>query len=143
MALGAMVNLAGAASPEWRARPIPGPIEAQVLRVIDGDTVEVQALIWPDHQVITAVRVEGIDTPERRGKCPAERALAEQATARVAALVTAAGAGVRLWSVRNGKYAGRVVAAITLPDGQDLAGLLIAEGLARPYGGEARRPWCP
>lgn len=44
---------------------IKGPIEADVTRVIDGDTIEVSAKIWPDQRVSTKVRLNGVDTPDK------------------------------------------------------------------------------
>jgi len=43
--------------------------------------------------------------------------------------------------VTLGSFAGRVIAAITLPDNRDLGAVLIEEGLATPY--SARGGWCP
>ena len=44
----------------------------------DGDTLTVDAEPWPGLTARTSVRVDGIDTPEIRGRCPAEKALALQ-----------------------------------------------------------------
>ena len=52
------------------------------------------------------------------------------------------GAQVQLTSVRPGKYAGRIIADVWV-DGQNLADLLIAENLSRPYHGGHREGWCP
>jgi micrococcal nuclease len=52
------------------------------------------------------------------------------------------GAEVRLGAIEYGKYAGRVVARVTMPDGEDLAAGLIAAGLGRAYEGGARVGWC-
>src|SRR5690606_516345 len=49
---------------------IAGPIEARVLRVIDGDTLLVEARPWPQQKIEVYVRIRGIDTPEIRSKCP-------------------------------------------------------------------------
>jgi endonuclease YncB( thermonuclease family) len=51
------------------------------------------------------------------------------------------GGVVRLHNVRNGKWAGRVVARVTV-DGKDVAAILISEGLGREYHGGKRRGWC-
>ena len=122
-------------------RTVAGPVRAHLVRVVDGDTVEVLARIWPDHYVETLVRLAGIDTPELRGRCAEEIALAERAKARLAALL--AGNRLLLADVRYGKYAGRVVARVLTEDGRDVAQILLAEKLARPYGGGRRAPWCP
>ncbi|WAP70646.1 hypothetical protein [Jiella pelagia] len=64
-------------------REIAGPVAANVVKVRDGDTVEVEAFVWPMQSVHVAVRLRGIDAPEKRGKCEAEKAAAARATARL------------------------------------------------------------
>ncbi len=123
----------------WRD-PIPGPVPALVVDVIDGDTVLVRARIWLGQEVETRVRLDGVDTPELRGKCPAARRLAREAQAFVQARV--GGRQVILRDIQYGKYAGRVVARVQTPDGDDLSDALIAAGLGHAYGGGARASWC-
>lgn len=123
-------------------RTLSGPIPATVVRIVDGDTLEVRAHIWLGQSVQTMVRVDGIDTPELRGRCPAEKALAQEARTRVATLLPP-GSPVALHGVTLGKFAGRVVARIQAADGTDLGASLIAAGLARAYDGGGRKPWCP
>lgn len=115
-------------------------VTAFVISVHDGDTIRARAEIWPGTTVETGVRVAGVDTPELHGKCPTEKTLAERARARAAALMPA-GAEIRLHDVRTGKYAGRVVARVTV-NGEDMADILIREGLGRPYSGGKRQGWC-
>ncbi len=123
---------------------LPGPIPAQVLRVLDGDTLEVRARIWLGQDVTVRLRLAGVDAPERRGACAHERALAARAEALVQRLLSGddGPARVTLREVRNGKYAGRVVARVVVADGTDLGAALLEAGLARPYDGGARAPWC-
>jgi len=45
-----------------------GPYNARVLRIIDGDTVQVEVAIWPGLKQVTKLRLAGINTPEKRGK---------------------------------------------------------------------------
>ncbi len=66
-------------------------------------------------------------TPELRGKCQAARRLAREARAFVQAKV--GGRQVILRDIQYGKYAGRVVARIQTPDGEDLTAALIEAGL--------------
>jgi endonuclease YncB( thermonuclease family) len=82
------------------ADPIPGPITAHVVSVYDGDTITVAAVPWPGVTIRVGVRVEGIDTPEIRGACEAEKDLAFRARDRVRELV---GATVELRNIRHGK----------------------------------------
>ncbi|MCW5771414.1 MAG: nuclease [Rhodospirillaceae bacterium] len=121
-------------------RHIEGPITARLLRVVDGDTIEVLAGIWPDHYVEARVRIAGIDAPELRGRCAAEVERALAAKERVSALLAAG--RLQLRDVHYGKYAGRVVARVLTEDGRDVAALLLADKLARPYGGGRRAGWC-
>ena len=121
------------------AEIIPGPVNARVVSVYDGDTLTVDAEPWPSLTARTSVRVAGVDTPEIRGKCQSEKDLAVRARDFVRATV---GASVRLTDVRPGKYAGRVIADVWVR-GRKLSDLLIAENLGRPYHGGHRQGWCP
>lgn len=114
--------------------PLPGPIPAEVVEVIDGYTIAVRAHIWPGHSVETRVRLAGIDAPEtRRPHCEAERALGHEASQAVAGLLPP-GRAVSLFDVELGSFAGRVVARLQTQDGEDLSAWLTAQGLAQPYG---------
>ena len=113
-------------------------VPAAVLSVYDGDTITVEARIWPGLTWTGSVRVRGVDTPEIRGKCAAEKAAAIAARDFVR---NAVGDAVTLAGVAHGKYAGRVVADVVLSDGRNLATVLIEAGYA-PYEGGQRRGWC-
>ncbi|MEE8563741.1 MAG: thermonuclease family protein [Alphaproteobacteria bacterium] len=119
---------------------LEGPVKARVIRVRDGDTLVVRARIWVGQEIVIHARIAGIDAPELRARCPRERALAERARDLVTAMV--GGRPVWLVEIRNGKYAGRVLAGIRTEDGSDLARALLDAGLARPYRGGRRQPWC-
>jgi endonuclease YncB( thermonuclease family) len=47
-----------------------------------------------------------------------------------------------LSQIQYGKFAGRVVARVETLSGEDLSAALLTAGLARPYAGGARTPWC-
>lgn len=136
LAAGALAAVGVAIVPDT----LPGPIPARVIRVVDGDTVEVEAQIWLGQTVQTAVRLRGVDTPELRGKCADERVKAQAARDLLAARV---GPQVMLLDVGFDKYGGRVVARLHSLRGQDMAAELVKAGLARPYDGGGRTPWCP
>ncbi|GAA0572646.1 thermonuclease family protein [Caenispirillum bisanense] len=122
---------------------LAGPVVAQVVRVIDGDSLQVRAHIWPGQHVETVVRLAGVDAPELRGRCPAERDLARAARDFLAARIAATGNTVVLTGIRHDKYGGRVLATVLAGDGGDLAAALDGHGLARLYDGGRRDPWCP
>lgn len=119
---------------------LAGPVAADVVEVLDGDTIAVRARIWLGQELATRVRLSGIDAPELHGKCERERRLAAAARAFLAQHL--ADRPVELRDVQFGKYAGRVVARVVTNKGEDVAAALLEAGLARPYDGGARRPWC-
>ena len=121
-------------------RGIAGPVAADVIKVRDGDTVEVDAHIWPQQTVRVAVRLRGIDAPELRAHCPSEKTAALAAKTRLAALL--APGGVTLTNISGDKYFGRVLAEISAAGGADIGRILLHEGLVVSYGGKARRNWC-
>lgn len=120
-----------------------GPVQAEVVRVIDGDTIVVDARPWPGQIIETSVRVRGVDTPELRSSCPAEKLAANTAKDYVLSLVPI-GQTVKLRHIAGDKYFGRVVADVELPDERDLSQLLLTAGLAVPYDGGRKIPFpCP
>jgi micrococcal nuclease len=99
--------------------------------IVDGDT------IW--HGGVK-IRLADIDTPEvSNPQCAAEAELGRRATERLRELVNA-GPFQLMRSAREIDRYGRQL-RILERDGRSLGQILIAEGLARPWGG-ARRSWC-
>ncbi len=126
------------------AEPLyPGPILAEVKRVIDGDTLVLDAFIWPNTKASdVSLRVRGIDTPERRGQCEQERQLAEQATTLMAQHFRP-GQTVALYQIETGKYGGRFIAGVRNDAGLDWAAFIQGQGLAAPYEGRGpKQDWC-
>ena len=124
--------------PATFAQTLPGPVPAEIVRVIDGDTVRVRAKIWINQTIEVSVRVAEIDTPEvHRPACPAERKTADRATEAARAFL---GKNVFLHNIHNGKYAGRVVAEVHHKSRGRLSKHLLDLGLAVAEG--AKDPWC-
>ena len=128
------------AAGDTSAETLPGPIAAEVIRVVDGDTLALRARIWIGIDIVVNARIRGIDAPELRGRCATEKALARSARAYLASLAT--DGRVRLAGIENDKYAGRVLADVATENGVDLGAAMLESGLARPYDGGARAPWC-
>ncbi len=103
---------------------IIGPVSAKVIRVYDGDTFTVEAYPWPGLEAKASVRVNGVDTPEIRGKCESEKQKAIEARDFVKGLIL--GETIFLGNVKHGKYAGRVFADVKLEGGGSLAEQIIA-----------------
>ena len=92
-----------------------------MLDIIDGDTIRVQAHMWPGQQWAGLIRLRGIDTLELRGKCQAEKGQDIMARDTLVSLVQPR---VLLVNIQPGKFAGRYVAAVM--DGtRDLAHVLM------------------
>jgi len=125
----------------WTDPAITGPVAAKVVKVYDGDTFTVEAYPWPGLEAKASVRVNGVDTPEIRGKCEAEKRKAIEAREFVKDLIL--DKVVFLEHVKYGKYAGRVVADVKLEGGNNLAEKIISQGLGREYHGGKREGWCP
>lgn len=86
-----------------------------------------------------SVRLAGIDTPERRGNCSVERALAAEARQLLRSHLAQA-TRVDLVDPQRDKYFrlnGKLLA-----DGHSMSTVLLAAGLARRYNGGTRLPWC-
>jgi endonuclease YncB( thermonuclease family) len=117
--------------------------DAVLTRVVDGDTVAFQANWLPDPlKKELSVRVFGVDTPEKghRASCPSEDARGQAATAFTKAQINAAQKRqvvLMAWD----KYGGRVLGDVLL-DGKSLRMMLINNGFAREYYGEAKTSWC-
>jgi endonuclease YncB( thermonuclease family) len=117
--------------------------DAVITRVIDGDTVGIAATWLPAPlKPELSIRVFGVDTPEKghRAMCPSEAARGEAATAFTKAQINAA-TKRQIVLMDWDKYGGRVLGDVLL-NGQSLRGMLIANGFAREYYGEAKQSWC-
>lgn len=112
----AACGLAGGAAAQVnvskRSTVFPGPYVAEIVRIIDGDTIEASVALWPGLRADYAVRVRGIDAPEIfRPDCEEERAWGEQARAQAERLYPP-GLEVRLHDVSYDAFSGRVVAEV-------------------------------
>lgn len=109
--------------------------------VYDGDTMRITVAGWPDimgHNM--PIRINGIDTPEIRGKCQSEKDKAILARDMVLRMV-AAGREVSISNLSRGKYF-RIVADVYV-DGISIGQTLLEMGLAVSYNGKGKRHnWC-
>jgi micrococcal nuclease len=115
-------------------------IPAELIRVIDGDTLEMRALIWLDQQVVTRVRLRGIDAPEAGSRCPEESRRAAAAAAALQDLL--ASRRLHLTDIGRDKYGGRVLARVIAGASADVGEAMLAAGHARPYAGGRRERRC-
>ncbi|HEV7434899.1 MAG TPA: thermonuclease family protein [Pseudorhizobium sp.] len=138
----ALLLISAAAAQAATRDEIAGPVEAEILRVIDGDTLLVEARPWPQQKVEVYVRIRGIDTPEMKSSCQSDRDAAEAARQALERLA-ASSSTVKLSRISGDKYFGRVVADVTLAGGEQPAEYLLLAGLAVSYdGGRKARQNC-
>ena len=112
----------------------------EVTSIYDGDTFRVDIKDW--HPMIghrIPVRVRGIDTPELRGKCEAEKVLARKAKQFTVQMLRQA-KRVELRNLKRGKYF-RIIADVYVDD-KSLADELINKKYAVKYQGGAKIDWC-
>lgn len=117
--------------------------QATVERVVDGDTVRVQIPSFPAPFNPIAVRVDHVNTPEKRSPAPAcEIALGERASEFAHEAMPDGTTVTVLYDDRRQDKYGRLLARIVLPNGRDYGQSLIEAGLAKPYEGEKKTKWC-
>lgn len=117
--------------------------EVDILRVKDGDTIAFAAPWLPDPlPKELAIRVYGVDTPEKgfRAQCPEENAKGEAATKFTTDAVDNS-VNREIILIDWDKFGGRVLGDVIL-DGRSLRQMLIENGHAREYYGEAKKSWC-
>jgi endonuclease YncB( thermonuclease family) len=117
--------------------------DAQIIRATDGDTIVIAAPYLPAPlKPELAVRVFGVDTPEKsfRAKCESEKKRGEQSS-EFTKLVIKNTKKHQVVLYDWDKFGGRVLGDIIL-DGMSLRSLLITNGFAREYYGDAKQSWC-
>lgn len=114
-----------------------------ITRIIDGDTVTFQANFLPDPlKKELSIRIYGVDTPEKgfRAKCTKEDEMGKAATKFTGSVINQAQKR-QIVIIEWDKYGGRILGDILL-DGNSLRQLLIQNGHAREYFGDAKQSWC-
>lgn len=116
----------------------------KILRVVDGDTFEVEAPFLPAPlKPVLHLRLKGVDTPEsgQKAKCPKESRRADRAKLYVAAELNSA-SKIVMYLHHWDKFGGRVVGSVYL-DGVSLANKLLEKDYAIEYdGGIKSFNWC-
>lgn len=112
----------------------------EVTSIYDGDTFRANIEGFPavigEHM---SIRMNGIDTPELRGKCDKEKQLARLAKQFTVEHLRAA-KSITLKNIKRGKYF-RLIADVYV-DGVNLGKQLIKQGHAVRYEGKTKKTWC-
>ena len=110
----------------------------QVVDVYDGDTFKIDLPnMHPLFGDDLSIRLFGVDTPEMRGTTDEVKALAMQAQQLTEKALKGA-SKIELRNPQRGKYF-RIISEVWI-DGESLADMLKAKGLAKDYDGEGARP---
>ena len=116
-------------------------VVSEITSIYDGDTFRANIEDYPT--IIgyrMAIRVNGIDTPEIKGKCTKEKALAREAKQFTVKMLRNAKV-IELRNLQRGKYF-RIVADV-FTDNKSLADELIKNNLAVRYYGKTKiKDWC-
>ena len=127
--------LSAQAAPEYGTVTV-----SKVISVYDGDTFRVDIdSLPPIVGKNIPIRLNGVDTPEIRGKCQYEKDLAIEARDFVRNKLANA-KEIRLTKLQRGKYF-RVVADVMI-DGVSLEQELLDNALAYKYTGGKKSSWC-
>jgi len=91
-----------------------GLYQAEVIRVVDGDTIELNVFVWPKLTQNIKLRLIGVNTPEKRGKniSECEEQAAQKATNFTQQFLKDVKT-VTVSEVKLGKYAGRVLGKLS------------------------------
>lgn len=129
-----------------RSTIFPGPYNAQVIRVIDGDTLDISVALWPGLRADYSVRIRGIDSPEIfRPDCSEERDWGEEARAQAERLYPV-GKEVQVLNVSYDSFYGRVVADVKRWRSDrwlSFADEMLVRGMAERWEpGQSNIAWC-
>lgn len=108
---------------------------ATLLRIVDGDTLDLRISLGLDVKIDQRIRLYGINTPELNSPDPAERERAQEARTFVTTYLPTHENGITLKTYKDrrekyGRYLGEIYAGDTV---QSLNTALIEAGLAVPY----------
>ncbi|MEO1562357.1 MAG: hypothetical protein AAFR98_02885 [Pseudomonadota bacterium] len=122
--------------------------EAEVVEVVDGDTIRVKLHALPGLEYVVDVRSRGIDAPEiKRAECDWEQELGQRAKEYISERFER-GRWVLLENLQEGSFSGRVVADVKRWHGnqrwESISDLLLSadELLAVEYDSKNPFDWC-
>ncbi len=128
--------------PALATKKEPAPnLNAVAQYIIDGDTFSARVKLENEISISVRVRIMQIDAPEISGQCKEEVTLAQKSKERLAGLIPI-GSVVKLEKIKDDRYLGRIDAVVKNETGLDVGEIMVAEKLARRYGGGKRLSWC-
>ena len=110
--------------------------KAKLIKVIDGDTVDLDVDLGMDVHINTRIRLAGINTPELHSKDEAEREAAKRAKSALEGLMV--NPMVMTTQKDEKEKYGRYLATITNGNGVNVNEYMVKLGHAKKYDGGAR-----
>jgi endonuclease YncB( thermonuclease family) len=114
--------------------------QADVVRVIDGDTFVARVRVRQGFYVNTHIRLRDIDAAELHARCASE--FAKAIAARTALERILAGGSVTISQVGRDKYPERIDASVATRRIPNVSAAMLSGGYARRYDGGRRGSWC-
>jgi len=111
---------------------------AKLLKVVDGDTVDLRIDLGFKVFTEQRFRLAGINAPELHSKDPAERERGKAATEHLKTLIMGEGQLVVTTTLDKQEKYGRFLARITNGSGEDVNGEMVKAGHAKLYDGGKR-----
>lgn len=122
---------------------VPNDNNYRILRVIDGDTIEIEAPFLPKElKQVLHLRILGVDTPEKGklAKCDLEKSRSNDAKDFVQKEISLS-KSYKVILYKWDKYGGRVLGDVIL-DGKKLSHILLENNYAVQYDGGKKQKWC-
>ncbi len=117
-----------------------GPYSAEVIKVVNAETVKVKVDIWPGQSQVIDLHLEGITTTEKSGTPDCEIALSRQATAFTEAWLSRSDT-IEVSEIKNAALSGNVMGRISVKSAY-LGDALTAAYLGTEYYGGPNSTWC-
>lgn len=122
---------------------VPSDNNYRIIRVIDGDTIEIEAPFLPKElKQVLHLRILGVDTPEKGklAKCDLEKSRSNDAKDFVQKEISLS-KSYKVILYKWDKYGGRVLGDVIL-DGKKLSHILLENNYAVQYDGGKKQKWC-
>jgi len=114
--------------------------QANVVRVIDGDTFVARVRVRQGLYLNTHIRLRDVDAAELHARCAGE--FAKAIAARTALQRILSDGSITISRVGRDKYPERLDASVATRRTPDVSAALLKGGYARPYDGGRRGSWC-
>ncbi len=117
-----------------------GPYSAEVIEVVNAETVKIKVEIWPGQSQVTDLHLDGVTTPGKNGSPECEIALSRQAATFTKDWLAHSDT-IEVSEIKNAALSGNVVGRISVKSAY-LGDALIAADLGAVNYGGPNAAWC-